>query len=104
MGRSPFERLSPDARDTVPERVVRTKVKAFEEHRFRPMYAAANTRISCYAASDRRSATPPASTGNPGHGAPVQNLSGGETGSNWGLHSPPALTGHPTAVHHQHFA
>jgi hypothetical protein len=42
VGRSPFERFSLDARDTFPERAVQTKVKAFEDIRFRPMYAEAN--------------------------------------------------------------
>jgi hypothetical protein len=42
MGRSPFKRLSLDVRETVPERAIRTKAKAFEEHRLRPMYAGAN--------------------------------------------------------------
>jgi hypothetical protein len=36
MGRSPFERFSLDARDTVPKRAVRTKVKAFEDIVFGP--------------------------------------------------------------------
>ena len=35
-GRSPFERFSPDARDTVPEKAVPTKVKAFENIVFGP--------------------------------------------------------------------
>src|SRR5271170_6378108 len=49
MGRSPFERFSLDARDTIPERAVRTKVKAFEDVVFGPC-TLRRTRISCYAA------------------------------------------------------
>jgi hypothetical protein len=36
MGRSPFERVSLDARDTVPEIAARTEVKAFEGIVFGP--------------------------------------------------------------------